>query len=187
MEVADYFDADDRTLVDLALQGDNTAFEYLFSRYRNTVHRVFLKRTGGSRADADDLLQDTFIKVYVNLYRYNPLYSFGQWIYTIARNTFVDFVRKRSDDLSLSDKFITPPSSSPNPEEKIIGDQDHAALYVHLQNLPELYRDLVILRFLDGYSYEEIAAKLFLPLGTVKTRIHRAREKIFSLFPDIKP
>lgn len=186
MEIDDYIVADDHTLVEWALHGDDIAFEHLLGRYRDAIYRLFLQRTG-SHADAEDLLQESFIKVHANLFRYNPIYTFGQWIYAIARNTFIDFVRKRTDDLSLSDKFTAPPSSSPNPEEKVIDDQERAALQQFLHNMPEPYRKLVVLRFLKGYSYEEISARLSLPLGTVKTRIHRAREQISRRFANEKP
>ena len=87
MEIADYIVAEDRELVDRVLKGDNDAFEYLFNRYRDAIHRLFVQRLGGVN-DADDLLQETFIKVYINLHRYSADYTFGQWVYTIARNTF---------------------------------------------------------------------------------------------------
>ena len=94
MEIADYIVAEDRRLVELVLEGDDRAFEYLFNRYRDAIHRLFVQRLGGVN-DADDLLQETFIKVYINLHRYSTVYTFGQWVYTIARNTFIDFVRRR--------------------------------------------------------------------------------------------
>ncbi len=65
--------------------------------------------------DADDLLQETFIKVYINMHRYNTAYTFGQWVYTIARNTFIDFVRRRQDDLSIDERFAAPASNAPLP------------------------------------------------------------------------
>ena len=107
MEIADYIIADDRVLVELVLQGDNIAFEYLFERYKEAIHRLFIQRTNNP-LDADDLLQETFIKVYINIHRYNPAYTFGQWVYTIARNTFVDFIRRRQEDLPIDDKFTAP-------------------------------------------------------------------------------
>ena len=93
MEIADYIVAEDRELVDRVLKGDNDAFEYLFNRYRDAIHRLFVQRLGGVN-DADDLLQETFIKVYINLHRYSADYTFGQWVYTIARNTFIDFAAR---------------------------------------------------------------------------------------------
>ncbi len=112
MEVDDYIVADDRRLAALALAGDDTAFTYLFNRYRDAIRRLFAQRLGGT-TDADDLLQETFIKVYINLGRYNPDYTFGQWVYTIARNTFVDFRRRRQEDLPIDERFAAPASPAP--------------------------------------------------------------------------
>ena len=180
MEIADYIVAEDRRLVELVLEGDDTAFEYLFNRYRDAIHRLFVQRLGGVN-DADDLLQETFIKVYINLHRYSTDYTFGQWVYTIARNTFIDFVRRRQDDLSIDERFSSPPSTAPTPEESVISLQQRTQIEHYLERLTPRYRTLIVMRFFDEYSYEEIAAKLTLPLGTVKTQIHRAREQMCKL------
>ena len=180
MEIADYIIADDRALVELVLQGDNIAFEYLFERYKEAIHRLFIQRTNNP-LDADDLLQETFIKVYINIHRYNPAYTFGQWVYTIARNTFIDFVRRRQEDLPIDDRFTSPASSAPTPEESVINLQQRTQIEHYLERLTPRYRQLILMRFFEEYSYEEIAAKLSLPLGTVKTQIHRAREQMCRL------
>lgn len=177
MEIADYIVADDRRLVELALEDDDTAFEYLFDRYRDAIRRLLVQRSGNA-SDADDLLQETFIKVYINLHKYSPEYTVGQWVYTIARNTFIDFVRRRQDDLSIDERFTAPASSSPTPEERFINLQQRTQIEGYLERLSPRYRQLIVLRFFDELSYEEIAAKLSLPLGTVKTQIHRAREQM---------
>ena len=180
MEIADYIVADDRQLARLVLGGDTAAFEYLFDRYRDAIHRLFLQRTGNAE-DADDLLQETFIKVYINLHRYSTDYTFGQWVYTIARNTFIDFVRRRQAALSIDERFSSPPSTAPTPEESVISLQQRTQIEHYLERLTPRYRTLIVMRFFDEYSYEEIAAKLTLPLGTVKTQIHRAREQMCKL------
>ena len=153
MEIADYIVAEDRRLVELVLEGDDTAFEYLFNRYRHAIH----------------------------LHRYSTDYTFGQWVYTIARNTFIDFVRRRQDDLSIDERFSSPPSTAPTPEESVISLQQRTQIEHYLERLTPRYRTLIVMRFFDEYSYEEIAAKLTLPLGTVKTQIHRAREQMCKL------
>ena len=188
MEIADYIVAEDRELVRLALGGDDVAFEYLFDRYREAIHRLFVQRLGGTDG-ADDLLQETFIKVYINLHRYRPDYTFGQWLYTIARNTFIDYVRKRQEELpidepadseSTSDSYVET-TPTPTPEERFINLQQRTQLEHYLEQLTPRYRELIRMRFFDEYSYEEIATKLGLPLGTVKTQIHRAREQMCRL------
>jgi len=180
MEIADYIVADDRRLVTLALEGDDAAFEYLFDRYHEAIRRLLAQRMGNA-SDADDLLQETFIKVYINLHRYDPAYTFGQWVYTIARNTFVDYVRRRQDDLSIDERFAAPASTAPTPEESVINLQQRSQIEHYLDRLAPRYRRLIVMRFFDDYSYEEIAARLSLPLGTVKTQIHRAREQMCKL------
>ena len=169
MEIADYIVAEDRELVDRVLKGDNDA-----------IHRLFVQRLGGVN-DADDLLQETFIKVYINLHRYSADYTFGQWVYTIARNTFIDFVRRRQDDLPIDERFAAPASNAPTPEESVINLQQRSQIEHYLEHLAPRYRQLILMRFFEEYSYEEIAAKLSLPLGTVKTQIHRAREQMCRL------
>ncbi|MBQ2728334.1 MAG: RNA polymerase sigma factor [Alistipes sp.] len=180
MEIADYIVAEDRALVQLALEGDDTAFEYLFNRYRDVILRLLVQRAGSSE-DADDLLQETFIKVYLRLDRYNPDYTFGQWVYTIARNTFIDYVRRRQEELPIDERFSAPASTAPTPEENVIRLQERSQIEHCLEALSPRYGRLIRMRFLEEYSYEEIAEKLALPLGTVKTQIHRARERMCEL------
>ncbi len=181
MEIDDYIVADDKQLIRLVLAGDNTAFEYLFTRYREAIHRLFLYRLGGKSDDADDLLQETFIKVYLNIQRYSETYTFGQWVYTIAHNTLVDFTRKSRSDIPIDERFSSPPTSNPNPEESIINSQKRSQIEHYIELLPTQYRRLFVLRFIDEYSYDEIAEKLDIPLGTVKTGIFRARERMCAL------
>lgn len=186
MEIADYIVAEDRELVRLALGGDDVAFEYLFDRYREAIHRLFVQRLGGTDG-ADDLLQETFIKVFLNLDKYDTAFTFGQWIYTIARNTFIDFVRRRRDNLFVdaaptgAASGLNSVSQEATPEERFIDRQRGAQLEQHLAKMSPRYRQLIELRFFREYSYEEIAAELGMPLGTVKTQIHRARAQLCAL------
>jgi RNA polymerase sigma-70 factor (ECF subfamily) len=180
VEIAEYIIADDHRLVQLALEGDDIAFEYLFNRYGDAIRRLFLQRST-SAEDTDDLLQETFIKVYINLHRYSHEYTFGQWVYTIARNTHIDFERRRQEDISIDEKFSAPAACTPSPEENLINMQQRSQIEHYISCLPEQYRKLFTMRFLEDYSYDEIAEKLHLPMGTVKTQIHRARERMCNL------
>ena len=177
MEIYEYIIADDRRLVELVLEGDHDAFEHLFNRYREAIRRLFIQRLG-TAADADDLLQETFLKIYLNIHRYDSSYTFGQWLYTIARNTLVDFTRKSRSALSIDEHFSSPAATTPTPEESIINSQQRLQIDKFLQNLSEQHQKLFRLRFLEEYSYEEIAEKLQMPMGSVKTGIHRARERM---------
>ncbi|MDE5622838.1 MAG: RNA polymerase sigma factor, partial [Alistipes sp.] len=172
--------ADECRRGELVLGGDDAAFEYLFNRYRDAIHRLFVQRLGGVN-DVDDLLQETFVKVYINLHRYSAEYTFGQWVYTIARNTFIDFMRRRQEDLPIDERFSSPAATTPTPEESVINLQQRTQIENCLDRLAPRYRRLIVMRFFEEYSYEEIAAKLELPLGTVKTQIHRAREQMCRL------
>jgi RNA polymerase sigma-70 factor (ECF subfamily) len=182
MEIEEYIVADDAALVDMVLGGDNRAFEHLFDRYSGALHRIYLARTGGNGDDTNDLIQEIFVKAYLKLAGYDRRYAFGQWIYTIARNTFIDYVRKRRDDLSIDNtrgEYIRQPvSQTPNPEERIIRAEQRGLLEEHLGRMSPKYRKLIELRFFKDLSYDEIAEQLELPLGTVKTRIHRARTQL---------
>ena len=180
MEIEDYIIADDKTLVERSLTGDDIAFEYLFNRYGDAMRRLFMQRST-SVEDTEDLLQETFIKVYINLHRYSPQYTFGQWVYTIARNTHIDFERRRQEDISIDDKFTIPAANTPSPEESMIRQQQRRQIEHYISLLPEHYRRLFEMRFVEDYSYDEIAEKLRLPMGTVKTQIHRARERMCTL------
>lgn len=189
MEIDDYIIASDQDLILKAVDGDSVAFEQLFNRYRDSIRQLYTQRTGNTD-DADDLIQETFVKVYLNLNRYDPHYTFGQWIYTIARNTFVDYVRKRRGDISIDtlpsreSSLMTPAANGPTPEESFINSQQQAQLEHHLQRMTPRYRKLIELRFFREYSYEEISHELGLPMGTVKTQIHRAREQLCKFITD---
>ncbi|MFR9523831.1 MAG: RNA polymerase sigma factor [Rikenellaceae bacterium] len=183
MEIEEYIIADDTTLVDAALGGDHRAFESLTTRYREAIYRLMLTRTGSSH-DANDLIQETLIKVYLNLSRYNKAYTFGQWIYTIARNTLIDSQRRRHDDFSIDDRFSISDIKNPTPEQSVINGQDRGLIEASIEKLSAKHAELFRMRFLDEYTYEEIAERLQMPLGSVKTNIHRARAKMCKLLLD---
>lgn len=176
---------DDRTLVKMVIEGDSSAFDTLFARHRDTVYAMLLKFCGNSD-DVDDLMQEAFMKAYLKIGQYNPKYDFGAWIYTIARNTFVDFSRTRKSNAINPDNIPlesgkAPQISAPTPEDYIINAQQRSQIERYISILPEDYRKLFELRFIDEYSYEEIAEKLDMKLGTVKTRIFRVRNMMCRL------
>ena len=181
MELEKYIILSDAQLVTFALDGDSVAFGTLSERYHDGIYKYFLKLTQGDEAGASDMLQDTFVKVFVNLDKYNPAFTFGQWIYTIAHNTFIDYKRRRRrEDVSIDSlpKSSSPFDSEATPEERIINEQHEVQVERLMAALPEKYRELAELRFVKEYSYEEIAAQLDIPIGTVKTQIHRVRERL---------
>ncbi|MFI3281540.1 MAG: RNA polymerase sigma factor [Rikenellaceae bacterium] len=177
MEIEEYIIAHDNALVDAALDGDHRAFEALTTRYREAIYRLMLARTG-SMHDANDLIQETLIKAYVRLPLYSKKYTFGQWIYTIARNTLIDSQRRQREDFSLDDRYSISDVKNPTPEQCVINKQDRKLIELSIERLSPTHAQLFRMRFFDEYSYEEIAEKLKMPLGTVKTNIHRARAKM---------
>lgn len=188
MAVREYNIYDDRTLVSMVIEGDSAAFDTLFARHSEMIYSTLLKFTGNSD-DVDDLMQEAFMKAYLKIGLYNPKYDFGAWIYTIARNTFVDFSRTRKSNAlnpqNLSSEIDnTAQGSAPTPEDYIINAQQHAQIERYIAMLPEDYRQLFELRFIDEYSYDEIAEKLDMKLGTVKTRIFRVRNMMCQLIID---
>ena len=180
MDIEEYIVASDAQLVKLAAEGDHCAFEYLFMRYNDAIKHLFEQRLGNSDT-ANDLIQETFIKVYLHLNDYSENYTFGQWVYTIARNTLVDYVRRRADDVSIDNKFIAPIATTPSPEESVIINQRTAHFEASLAELSEDYRRIIEMRFLEEYSYEEIAEKLGRPLNTIKTQIRRAKAAVCKM------
>lgn len=171
----------DLELVARALSGDASSYGVLFNRYRAPVRAMLRCRTA---SQCDDILQETFIKAYLNLEKYNPLYTFPGWLFTIARNLYIDHSRKVSaKDVSIALDPVYSPivSLDANPEEQAIQNQNRRNLDEALEKLSPSYREVLFLRFWCDLSYEAISDKLSLPLGTVKTQIHRARQALIAI------
>ena len=184
MEIRDYSLLDDRALARLVVEGDSRAFEPLFMRHKDIISAMLVKRAANAD-DVDDLLQEAFMKAFVHINLYNPSYDFGAWICAIAKNTFVDFSRSRRNKALNPENNLplegTTQALSPTPEESIINAQQRAQIERYIATLPEDYRQLFILRFIEEYTYEEIAEALQMKLGTVKTRIFRVRAMMCKL------
>lgn len=177
----DSLEKSDFELISQALSGDASSYAVLFDRYRSSVRRMLDCR---SAALADDILQETFIKAYFNLDKFNPLYSFPGWLLVIARNSLIDHTRRASrldPALSVDAQTAVIASMAPNPEEQAINNQNRRNLERALERLTPAYREILYLRFWSDLPYESIAQKLGMPLGTVKTQIHRARQALISL------
>lgn len=188
MEIKDYQQYDDRTLIAMVIEGDSHAFEPLFTRHKDSIFAMLIKRSGNTD-DVEDLMQEAFTKAFINLNRYNPSYDFGAWICTIAKNALVDFNRSRKSK-ALNPETNIPLESrqaaanSPTPEESIINAQQQAQIDRYIALLPKDYRRIFTMRFIDEYSYEEIAEALDMKLGTVKTRIFRVRSMMCNLITE---
>jgi RNA polymerase sigma factor (sigma-70 family) len=178
----------DFELVQNALEGDEKAFTRLLSRYRDAIYFMLLKMVN-NRNDAEDLTLEAFGKAFKNLHQYSPTYAFSTWLFKIASNNCIDFLRRRkgsyvaieNEDTGESNEAIKLKSKDPNPEEKLIRQQKAILLHHIVRKLKPRYRTLVELRYFREFSYEEIAIELDLPLGTVKAQLFRAREMLFKL------
>jgi len=180
----------DLELVRLAREGDEHAFARLMNRYKDAIYFMLLKMVN-NRADAEDLTIEAFGKAFTNLHQYSPKFAFSTWLFRIASNNGIDFLRKRrantvpldNPDTDRKDSEYNPnfKSETLSPEEKYIRQQRANILSRMVSRLKPRYRMLVELRYFKEYSYDEIAKELNLPLGTVKVQLFRAREMLFNL------
>ncbi|WP_167613054.1 RNA polymerase sigma factor [Maribellus sediminis] len=178
----------DYELVKSALQGDEKAFARLLNKYKDAIYFMLLKMVN-NRSDAEDLTLEAFGKAFKSLHQYSPTYAFSTWLFKIASNNCIDFLRKKKGvHVSIEDKeenentdSIKLKSKEPNPEEKLIRKQKAILLRNVVRKLKPRYQVLVELRYFKEFSYEEIAKTLDLPLGTVKAQLFRAREMLFKM------
>lgn len=173
----------DFQLVLRARQGDQKAYADLMVRYKDSIYFMILKMVN-NREDAMDIMVETFAKAFEKLDKYQPDYAFSTWLFRVATNNCIDFIRKKKlntmsihgmmdedgDEIPLQIKADTL-----NPEENSIKKQQTKELRNLIEGLPVRYRNLITLRYFDEFSYEEIAQHLDLPLGTVKAQLFRAR------------
>ncbi len=178
---------EEKELIRRAALGDSQACTLIVSLYRDAV----LSHISGivqNSEDAEDICQESFQKCFKYLPTYDSRYAFSTWIYTIAQNTSLDFLRKRrlpSSPLSElgregSENDISSPVLSP--EENMINEQAIENLIKAIQNLPAIYRKIAELRFIHEYPLEEIAKELNLPLGTIKTRVSRSKKILNNIW-----
>ena len=191
----------DFQLVERAQEGDEQAFTQLLATYRDSIYFMVLKMVR-NKVDAEDLTIEAFGKAFRNIEQYSPEYAFSTWLFRIASNNCIDFLRRKKtrqlntvstsasdDESSISEVFAKEATlalkyDAPDPEESIILEQKHAMLRDVVANLKPRYRELVEMRYFDELSYEEIAEKLQLPLGTVKAQLFRSRELLYEVLKD---
>lgn len=186
----DYSEQSDREVVELALEGRESAYRELIRRYERPVFSL-IYRMVRDRELAEDLAQDTFVKVLNALHRYKPEYKLSSWIFKIANNTALDELRRKGiKTLSLDgapDAMSADQQAATSP--MVASDVENPEAYTHAQELgseieraigglrPE-YRAVIVMYHIEGRPYEEIAEITDQPLGTVKTYMHRARKEL---------
>jgi RNA polymerase sigma factor (sigma-70 family) len=171
---------------------DQKAYAELMDRYRDSICFMLLKMVN-NRDDADDLTIEAFGKAFKKLHQYTPNYAFSTWLFKIASNNCIDFIRKKKkrqgtfsidkgyENSEGSEIGIDLKSDVLNPEEVYIREQKIKLMQDVVKKLKPRYRRLVELRYFKEFSYDEIAQELELPLGTVKAQLFRAREFLFNI------
>ena len=170
--------------------GDQKAYAELMGRYRDSVYFMLLKMVN-NKDDADDLTIEAFGKAFKRLSQYTPNYAFSTWLFKIASNNCIDFIRrKKMTTFSIDRTFendeggemsMDIKAEGLNPEENMVKKQKVKHMRDVVEKLKPRYRILVELRYFDELSYEEISEKLDLPLGTVKAQLFRAREFLANI------
>jgi RNA polymerase sigma-70 factor, ECF subfamily len=176
-----YLDYPEKELVDKSKKGDINAFEKLLLSYEKKIFNIAY-RISGNREDAYDIAQEVCIKIFKNINSFMGNSSFGTWVYRITSNVCIDEMRKKKKTKSLTifsnfnDEFEVPVQDKGKLPDEIIENKEMAELIKDcISQLPPEHKMIIILRDINGYSYEEISTILAINLGTVKSRLSRAR------------
>ena len=181
---------EDYELVKKAVDGDQRAYAELMGRYRSSIYHMMLKMVN-NREDADDLTLEAFGKAFNKLKTYAPKYAFSTWLFKIATNNCIDYIRKKRLNLLSIDDTLEPEggqsfstnlkANTLDPEERFIKTQRVKLMRKVMGKLNVKYRLMIELRYFEELSYDEIARELDIPLGTVKAQLFRAKEILYNL------
>lgn len=183
---------EDIELIENALKGHQQAYDKLMKKYYNLVHGLIYKMIF-RKEDVEDLAQEAFIKAFNSLDKFDRQFAFSTWLYKIASNNCIDYLRKKKLSTFSIDKEIETddddlkfeiPDNETKPDREIIESERKKILEEAISNLPGKYRKVIELRHKEEMEYEEIAKKLKLPLGTVKAHIFRGRELLNKYLKD---
>jgi RNA polymerase sigma-70 factor (ECF subfamily) len=177
--------AEERHILDRCREGDRYAFDQLISLYEERVYK-FALRLSGDREDANDIAADVFVRVYRSINKFRGESAFITWLFRIVTNTYLDTLKRKSnrmiksfsefvdhdEDLAVFNQAVDP---APQPLQQAEWRERNEMLHMAISELPEYQRDLIVLFHLKHHSYDDIAYDLGLPLGTVKSRLNRAR------------
>ncbi|MEM8864020.1 MAG: sigma-70 family RNA polymerase sigma factor [Planctomycetota bacterium] len=171
----------DNRLIDAALAGDRSAFGQLVERHQDRLVNALVRFTG-SPEDAHDIAQDALVQALTKLDRFRRDSAFFTWLYRIAFNRAVSVSRKRRERVSLDglreDGGVEPNSTGPRPEEHTLGCERVELVHQALATLAEDHRQVLVLREFDGLDYQQIAEIVEVPVGTVRSRLFRARSQL---------
>lgn len=185
----------DFQLVEAARKGNQSAYTELMEKYRDSIYFMMLKMVK-NQDDADDLTIEAFGKAFSRIDQYSPSFAFSTWLFKIASNNCIDFIRKKRIQVTSMDTgrttedgqtiFFDAKSSTLDPEQDIIYGQKVIHIRKFVSQLKPRYRELVEKRYFEELSYEEIAEELNLPLGTVKAQLFRARDFLANMMEKFK-
>lgn len=185
----------DYALVERAKKGDQSAYAELMERYRESLYFMMYKMVRHTD-DADDLTIEAFGKAFSRLDQYSPNFAFSTWLFKIASNNCIDFIRKKRIKVTSMETgytnddgevlFIEAKNQTMDPEETIIHGQKVQHMRMLVSKLKPRYRELVEKRYFEELSYEEIAEELNLPIGTVKAQLFRARDFLANMMDKTK-
>ncbi len=175
----------DKELIEKVKLGDEQAITMLINLYKDKIYFLGYRMLG-NKEEAEDICQETFIRVYTNIDKYDDNHKFSTWVYKIATNLCIDRIRKNKKNVfSLDnngdkgeniDLYSIVPDSGLNPEEEVILNEQKNLIQLSFEGLPIKYRTIMILRYVDELKLQEISEILDLPVTTIKTRLHRGRE-----------
>ena len=183
---------EDARLIQRALRGDQFAYKQLMKKYHDPIFNL-VYRMLHDKQQVEDLTQETFVKAFASLKHFNEEYAFSTWLYKIATNSSIDYIRKRKLNTFSIDKPVAMeesdfsfelPDTTYQPDKNIIQRQRSTLIDDAIDKLPEKYRKVIILRHTEERDYAEIAKILKLPIGTVKAHIFRARELLNKYLRD---
>lgn len=184
---------DDLKIIESCLLGNTKMFSQLIDKYKNMVYNLAYRMSNNNSQEAEDISQEAFLRAYQSLVRFNPSYKFSTWLYQITLNIIRDkFKKKQLDPVSLdapakiadAEFYPQPVDLATNPEQIITRREDSQRILQALHSLPLKYREAIVLRYLQDLSYTEIGNILELSPGTVKVRLHRAREQLKKMLSD---
>ncbi|MBD7983745.1 RNA polymerase sigma factor SigW [Sporosarcina sp. Sa2YVA2] len=172
--------------INQVLKGNQEAFEEIVTLFQQRLYQVCYRMLGNAQ-EAEDIAQEAFVRAYVNIHTYDQKRKFSTWLYRIATNLCIDRIRKKKPDYYLDatvpgtdglNMYSQIAATGDLPEEEIERMETQDRVQYEISRLPDKYRTVIILRYMEELPLQEISDILELPLGTVKTRVHRGREAL---------
>lgn len=180
-EVKAYADMTDEELVSAVQSGEADAYKHVIDRYQGKIY-AYIMRLTNHREEAKDIAQDVFLKAYKHLHRFDTSRKFSSWVYRIAHNESVNFLKKitraKIESLEVHAEIGKQHADKTDLHEELVRKQDRTLMRDAIDSLPDKYRTVMEMRYLEEYSYEEIGKALDKPINTVGTLINRAKKKL---------